>query len=81
MKKSIYGISEFARFKEKWLKEVAGIPFANGLPSYDTIRRVLGMLDPKQFQKAFIKFMEHTLNIPEDSYVSLDGKTLARQRA
>jgi len=37
------------------------------------------MLDPKQFQKAFIKFMEHTLNISEDSYVSLDGKTLARQ--
>ena len=29
-------------------------------------------------QEAFIKFMEHVLNVPEDSYVSLDGKTLAR---
>ena len=55
MKKSVYGISEFARFKEKWLKEVAGIPFANGLPSYDTIRRVLGMLDPKQCAKSIHK--------------------------
>ena len=73
---SVYGIFEFARCKEKWLKEVVGIPFPNGIPSYDTIRRVLGALDPKQFQLAFIKFMEHTLNIPENSYVSLDGKTL-----
>ena len=75
-KKCLWYFRRLARCKEKWLKEVVRIPFPNSIPSYDTIRRVLGMLPPKQFQLAFIKFMEYTLNIPENSYVSLDGKTL-----
>ena len=44
-----------ARCKEKWLKEVVGIPFPNGIPSYDKIRRVLGMLDPTKFQASIHK--------------------------
>ena len=45
--RSIYGIREFARLKEQWLRDVIGLKLPNGLPSYDTVRRVLGMLDTK----------------------------------
>ena len=34
--RSIYGIREFARLKEQWLKAVIGLKLPNGLPSYDT---------------------------------------------
>ena len=74
--RSIYGIREFARLKEQWLRDVIGLKLPNGLPSYDTVRRVLGMLDPKQFQSVFIRWIEEELDIPVGSYVSLDGKSL-----
>ena len=35
---SVYGSFEFTHCKEQWLKRVVGIPFPNGVPSYDTIR-------------------------------------------
>ena len=73
---SIYGIREFARLKESWLKEVVGLQLPNGLPSYDTLRRTLGILNPVEFQRLFIKWIESQLEIPSGSYVSLDGKTL-----
>ena len=51
--RSIYGIREFARLKEQWLRNVIGLKLPNRLPSYDTVRRVLGILDTKQFQHVF----------------------------
>nr|WP_314991883.1 ISAs1 family transposase [uncultured Treponema sp.] len=74
--RSIYGIREFARRKEQWLKDVIGLKLPAGIPSYDTVRRVLGILDPKQFQDVFTRWIEHELAIPPGSYVSLDGKSL-----
>ena len=74
--KSILEILEIASCKEQWLRDKLKLDFPNGFPSYDTVRRVLGMINPKKFEEAFIRFMEHTLSIPEGSYVSIDGKTL-----
>ena len=53
--RSIYGIREFTRLKEQWLKEVIGLKLLNGLSSYDAVRRVLGILNPKHFQDVFIR--------------------------
>ena len=53
--KSIYGIREFARLKESWLKEVVGLQLPHGLLSYDTVRKTLGILNPVQFQSLFIR--------------------------
>ena len=36
----------------------------------------MGLLDPKQFQSVFIRWIEEELDIPAGSYVSLDEKTL-----
>ena len=70
------GFESLLRLKEQWLRNVIGLKLPNGLPSYDTVRRVLGILDPKQFQSVFIRWIEEELDIPAGSYVSLDGKTL-----
>ena len=59
--KSILDILSIAGCEKQKVK----LDFPNVYPSYDTVRRVLGMIDPKKFQEAFIKFMEHTLKIPE----------------
>lgn len=52
---AIYGIYTFSEIKENRLPEKVGLKLPNGLPSYDPIRRTLGIIDPKMFQRQFIK--------------------------
>ena len=52
---TIRGIYAFSEIKENWLREKVGLELPSGLPSYDTIRRTLGIIDPKIFQQLFIK--------------------------
>lgn len=73
---TIHGIYAFSTIKEKWLKEKVGLKLPNGLPSYDTIRRTLGIIDPKIFQSLFIKWIETKLELKKGTYISIDGKTL-----
>ena len=47
--KSILEILEIASCKEQWLTDKLKLDFPNGFPSYDTVRRVLGMINPKKF--------------------------------
>ena len=44
--KSILDILSIARCEEKWLKDKVKLSFPNGFSSYDTVRRILGMIDP-----------------------------------
>jgi hypothetical protein len=46
------GIAEFAREKLAWFRRF--VPLRNGVPSHDTIGRVMGLLKPEQFQRAFL---------------------------
>jgi predicted transposase YbfD/YdcC len=65
-------IEEFGRNKKTWLKTF--LPLQNGIPSHDCIRYVLIKLPPKQFQSAFISWVnEIKENIPE--VIAVDGKT------
>lgn len=74
--RSIYVSREFARLKEQWLKVGIDLKLPNGLSSYDTVRRVPGILNQKQFQDVFIRLVEQELSIPSSNYVSLDEKNL-----
>ena len=53
------------------------IPLANGIPSHDTFRRVLGKLDTKRFNAALVKWIESVADITGD-VISIDGKLLRR---
>ena len=73
---TVHGIHAFAEIKKEWLKKATGLTFENGLPSYDTIRRALGIINPKSFHALFIRWAEGGLGRPVGSYVSFDGKTV-----
>jgi hypothetical protein len=45
-------IEEFGIAKSKWLKTFLKLP--NGIPSHDTIARVLARLKPAEFQERFV---------------------------
>ncbi len=73
---SVYEIEEFAQIKEEWLRTQVGLSLKNGIPSHDTIGRVLEIINPKRFQELFIKWMDEALSLESGTYIQLDGKTL-----
>src|SRR6056297_3808447 len=48
-------IEEFGIEKREWLEQF--IEFENGIPSHDTIGRVLSLSTPIQFQQALVEWM------------------------
>jgi len=73
-------IELWAEEHEGWLKEF--LPLENGIPSHDTMERVLEAISPKQFQSCLIKLVKiFQESKPEsDLYktIAIDGKTLRR---
>ena len=45
-------VETFAVGRREWLQQFFELP--NGLPTHDTFRRVLGLIDPKQFSAALV---------------------------
>lgn len=72
-------IESFARKEEKWLKKYLELP--NGIPSHDTIQRVISILDSKVLYENCLKYFIDIIDkyIPkEDNEIdiySIDGKT------
>ncbi|MBL8679409.1 MAG: ISAs1 family transposase [Myxococcales bacterium] len=67
-------LHDFAEAKEDWLRSVADLP--DSLPSADTIRRVLGALDPVEFETAFRKWVQAIAGSVEGEVVAIDGKSV-----
>ena len=71
-------IEDFGKQQIQWLRKFIVLP--NGIPSHDTIGRVFSLIEPLQFQQAFLSWIE-TL-IPNDGdgdalrLLPIDGKTL-----
>lgn len=72
---SIIEIVQFGELKIDFLRQL--LPYKNGIPSHDTIGKLLASIDHKQFSEAFIKWTDEILtSIPE--LVAIDGKTQRR---
>ena len=67
-------IELFARDRFKWFAKYLELP--GGIPSHDTIRRVLLALDTHQFQVCLNKWIEHLRLDLDGCGVHIDGKTL-----
>lgn len=69
-------IALFGKEKESFLKKL--IPFANGIPSHDTLRRVFMLLDSAIFNEKFMSWVSDLLSAQELSFkqISIDGKAL-----
>lgn len=70
-------ISMFAISKEKWLKSFLELP--NGIPSHDTIQRVISLLNPETLYNSCINFLiekidDLTKKDNKKDVLSMDGK-------
>jgi len=73
---SWYDIEDFGNAKVAWLKTFLNLP--NGIPSHDTFRRLFERLDPDQFQRGFLGWIEALHEATERQVIAIDGKTLRR---
>ena len=69
-------IEDFAQAKQGWLRKY--VPLANGIPSHDTIARVLERVNSNELQDTFISWMQSCANTCGGQVVAIDGKTLRR---
>lgn len=71
-------IMDFGNARRDWLEKL--VPFPNGIPSHDTIGRVLAMLNPDKLEAAFSGWMKRVVELGEGEVVAIDGKSLRRAR-
>ena len=66
-------IELWAESNEAWLRTFLKLP--NGIPSHDTMGRVFSILDPTEFQRRFVSWVEGVIQAIE-GVIAIDGKTL-----
>lgn len=69
---TITEIQEFGEQKFNWLSRFLTLP--NGIPSHDTIARVLFLIDPIQLERLFAQWVRSTID-QKASTISIDGKS------
>jgi predicted transposase YbfD/YdcC len=69
-------IEDFGNAKIDWLGTFLELP--NGIPWHDTFRRLFERLDPAEFQKGFLGWIEALHEATERQVIAIDGKTLRR---
>ncbi len=66
-------IEDFGNERLQWLKKYG--EFEYGIPSHHTISRVVAAINPKQFQKCFIEWMQACHQTTNGEIIAIDGKT------
>lgn len=69
-------IAEFTRCQLAWCRKF--VPLENGVPSHDTIGRVVSLIKPLEFQNAFVNWIASFASEDEGEtrFIPVDGKTL-----
>ena len=67
-------IEDFGEERLDWLRQYGD--FEQGIPSHDTIARVVSLIDPKPFQQCFIDWMKACHQQTQGDIVAIDGKTV-----
>jgi predicted transposase YbfD/YdcC len=75
---SFEDIALYGRCKREWLGGFLALP--NGIPSHDTFRRVLMLVDPDAFERCFLGWVRAVFRPEEGAprHVAIDGKTVRR---
>jgi len=69
-------ITDFGELKIKWLRKF--LPYKEGIPSHDTIGRVLRILNPKQLEKVLAGICDYSIQLPAGAIINIDGKRISR---
>jgi len=67
-------VETFAKANEEWLNTFLELP--NGIGSHDIIGDLFSRIDPVEFQKSFISWIQYIAQITNGDIVPIDGKTL-----
>ena len=67
---------EFACAHESWFKRYLSLP--HGIPSHDTMERVIANLAPKAFNESFLNWISKLKELFPENIIPIDGKTLRR---
>lgn len=69
-------IVDFCRVKETWFREKLCLKLENGVASHDTFQRIFQILNPKEFEKCFLSWVNSIAKKTKGEIVSIDGKTV-----
>ena len=69
-------VEDFGKAKQSWFEEFLELP--HGIPSHDTFGDVFKVLDPEQFQKCFMQWVQAVNEVSEGQVIPIDGKQLRR---
>ena len=67
-------VEQFVRERIEWFRKF--VPLAGGVPSHDTIGRVLSALDTASFQACLLDWVDHVCGDLRGQGIHIDGKTL-----
>ena len=70
------GIEDFGNAKVDWLGTFLDLP--NGIPSQDSLRHRFQRLDPDEFRRGSLGWIEALHEANERQVIAIDGKTLRR---
>ncbi len=73
---SLVEIEEYGLSKLELLRTM--LPFPNGIPSHDTLGRVLARINPIKLERLFARWMGSVAELTAGEVVAIDGKTLRR---
>ena len=67
-------IVDFGEEKLTWLRKY--LPFTNGIPSHDTVNRVISLIDYRAFETCFINWTTMDIELAQGTVISIDGKKI-----
>jgi predicted transposase YbfD/YdcC len=71
---SFAAIHEFATDRRSWFARF--LDLTNGIPSEDTLGRVLARLNPGEFEKGLLSWIQAVHEVTDHRLIPIDGKTL-----
>lgn len=72
--KGWFDIHEYFLGHRDWFQE--NDLFLDGIPTDDTIARVISSIEPEQFHQCFIAWMQSVHDLTDGQVIAIDGKTL-----
>ncbi len=67
-------IEMFGKAKLEWLKTF--LPLPNGIPSHDTFGRVFAAINPEEFERSFMEWVQAIVELTQGQVIAIDGKQL-----